>query len=103
MRADIDGGGAVSGLSLSPKGAHQLSEDPVFLVQGASGTRYLRVMVSNTYGGSLWRGDFVGEAVPYQSTGSKIAPGAIDARYLADAPTNLMTARLRLQPGPVYP
>ena len=92
LKADLGGGGAVSGLSLSPEGAHRLSNDPVFLVQGARDTSYLRVMVANTYDSSLWQGGFAGEAIPYQGTGDTITPASIDELYLAGARSTVITA-----------
>ena len=92
LEADLNGGGAVSGLSLSPEGAHQLSDVPVFLVRGARDTRYLRVMVSNTYDGSMWQGGFTGEAIPYQGTGGTITPASIDESYLTQAGSTVITA-----------
>ena len=53
-RMDLSASGAASDLSLSPEGAHGLSDTPVFEVEGAAGIRYLRVVVADTYDGKQW-------------------------------------------------
>ena len=84
MEANLEGGGAVSGVSISPEGAHKLSETPVFRVKGANNTGYLRVMTANTYDGARWEGGFLGEPLSLEGE-YDTRPLVIDEQYLIGA------------------
>ncbi|MBI2855466.1 MAG: transglutaminase domain-containing protein, partial [Chloroflexi bacterium] len=53
---------------LSPEGAHQLLDVPVFRVSGAGHTRFLRTMSSTTYNGEVWTIDDDVKFTPLPST-----------------------------------
>lgn len=91
VEVDLKGGGAISGVSISPEGGHELSESPVFRVRGASNTSYLRVLTANSYNGTAWRRDFV---VNVQSHDGYyvIPPTVIHERNLVGAPAAAIDA-----------
>ncbi|MBM3945492.1 MAG: hypothetical protein FJ317_08420, partial [SAR202 cluster bacterium] len=72
----LGAGGGVSGVAMGVKGPVELSDTPVFTLEGAQGVRYLRMAVAETYANGEWQ-VFSGDTSRLVLPGQSLLPDSV--------------------------